>query len=35
MPIGSTLADIFPSEDRWDAYWDAIKQSDLWADKAA
>lgn len=35
MPVGSTVADIFPSDQQWDSYWDAIKQSDLWSAEAA
>ncbi len=29
-PADTTVADLFPSEERWERYWSAIRDSDLW-----
>lgn len=34
MPEGSSVADIFPDEERWDTFWRGIRSSDLWQDAA-
>lgn len=33
-PEGTTVADLFPSEDRWERYWNAVRDSDLWEQAA-
>lgn len=34
LDTGATVADLFPSEERWDKFWQGIRDSDLWTQAA-